>query len=190
MIAQQVITQDMTIGQIMEKYPFAAEIMLSYGLHCVGCHVNPFDTIENGARVHGMTDEQMNDMLQELNEFAVKKAQDADQHVDSLTITDFAASKMKEIIKSQGKEGYGIRISVSKGGCSGNVYGVDFENEESHGDTVIEKNDLKIYVDPESTKMLSGVEIDYIESLVPGQAGFKFNNPNAKSTCGCGQSFH
>ena len=64
----QSITKDMTMGEIIEKFPFASEVMLSYGLHCVGCHVNPYESLENGALGHGMSDEEVNSMLQELND--------------------------------------------------------------------------------------------------------------------------
>ena len=64
------VTKEMTMGAIMEQFPASAEIMQSYGLHCIGCHVNPFESLENGARGHGMSDEQIESMLGELNELA------------------------------------------------------------------------------------------------------------------------
>ncbi len=81
----------------------------------------------------------------------------------------------------------GLRIAVRGGGCSGFEYALDFETEERAGDLVYYQGDLKVIVDPISARYLAGTEIDY--SLGMSGAGFKFNNPNAKSTCGCGMSF-
>jgi iron-sulfur cluster assembly accessory protein len=83
--------------------------------------------------------------------------------------------------------GYGIRVGVVGGGCSGFQYSMDFENAERDGDAVFEQDGVKLYVDPMSSMYLQGVTIDYVVGLQG--AGFKFNNPNARNTCGCGQSF-
>jgi len=71
---KQKITKDMTIADVVQKYPQTAEVMLSYGLHCVGCHVASFETIEQGARAHGMTDKQLVSMIDEMNK-KIKKFQ-------------------------------------------------------------------------------------------------------------------
>jgi iron-sulfur cluster assembly accessory protein len=73
------------------------------------------------------------------------------------------------------------------GGCSGFQYSMDFENEPKEGDVVYEQDGLKYFVDPMSSMYLQGVTVDYIQGLQG--AGFKFNNPNARNTCGCGSSF-
>src|SRR3989344_3808161 len=73
METQQLINKDMTMGEIIEKYPFASEVMLSYGLHCVGCHVNPYESLENGALGHGMSDEEIASLLQELNDLVIEQ---------------------------------------------------------------------------------------------------------------------
>jgi iron-sulfur cluster assembly accessory protein len=83
--------------------------------------------------------------------------------------------------------GYGIRVGVVGGGCSGFQYSMDFENAERDGDTIVEQDGIKLYVDPMSSMYLQGVTVDYVVGLQG--AGFKFNNPNARNTCGCGQSF-
>jgi len=106
-----------------------------------------------------------------------------------LTLTDKAIEKVKEVLESQAEaeSAGGIRISVAGGGCSGFQYAMGLENEASEGDEVVSVDGFEVYVDEQSLPFLKGTEIDYIET-VQG-AGFKFNNPNVTSTCGCGESF-
>ena len=101
-----------------------------------------------------------------------------------ISLTKFAASKILSLLES--KRETGIRAGGLGGGCSGFTYNlkVDFEMDK---DRVIESNGVKIFVDPKSYLYLMGTEIDYIDNL--NQSGFKFVNPNAKRTCGCGESF-
>ena len=82
---------------------------------------------------------------------------------------------------------HGLRVAVRGGGCSGFEYALDFENEARDNDWVYEQGDLKVYVDAVSARYLQGTSIDYV--LGNTGAGFKFNNPNASGTCGCGSSF-
>ena len=104
-----------------------------------------------------------------------------------MIITDKAISKVQEMANQQGLEGYGLRLMVVGGGCSGFTYDMDLENQENAGDSVIERDGLKVYVDPMSHQYLDGTTIDYIESFK--FSGFHFENPNATRTCGCGSSF-
>jgi iron-sulfur cluster assembly accessory protein len=103
-------------------------------------------------------------------------------------LTDFAIQKVLEIMKSSGKEGWGLRIGVKHGGCSGYSYAMDFEQAPVEGDSVFEHADLKYFVDAKSMEMLNNCTVDYVESLQG--AGFKIDNPNAKKECGCGKSFN
>ena len=82
---------------------------------------------------------------------------------------------------------YGLRIAVRGGGCSGFEYALDFENETRDTDLIYDQHGLKVIVDPISARYLTGTEIDYVFGMQG--AGFKFNNPNAVGTCGCGSSF-
>ncbi|KHO47374.1 MAG: iron-sulfur cluster insertion protein erpA [archaeon GW2011_AR5] len=188
----QAITKDMTMGEIIEKFPFASEVMLSYGLHCVGCHVNPYESLENGALGHGMSDTEINSLLQELNDLVKTHSNKSEEKIDTkdakITITEFAAKKINEIMKAQNKEGYGLRVEVVRGGCAGYTYNMDFEKSKSGDDMVFEEHGLKIFVTPKSMEFLNGTQIDYTEGLQG--AGFKLNNPNVKSSCGCGKSVH
>jgi iron-sulfur cluster assembly accessory protein len=104
-----------------------------------------------------------------------------------LTITDKAQGKVKEILDSQAEPFQGIRVQVVGGGCSGFQYHMGFEKQPNGGDEILDANGFKVFVDKGSLIYLDGTEIDYVESLTG--AGFKFNNPNVKSTCGCGESF-
>ena len=102
-------------------------------------------------------------------------------------LTPVAASKVKEIMNMQSPVPTALRVAVVGGGCSGFQYHMAFENQTNESDEVMDFDGLKVAVDQMSSMYLDGVEIDYIETLEG--AGFKFNNPNVKSTCGCGSSF-
>lgn len=104
-----------------------------------------------------------------------------------LQLTDRAVEKVKELLASEDKTGYGLRVVVEGGGCSGFQYGLTWENEQKDQDNILEFDGLKVYVDSMSGLYLEGVKIDYIDSLQG--SGFKIENPNATGTCGCGSSF-
>jgi iron-sulfur cluster assembly accessory protein len=102
-------------------------------------------------------------------------------------LTEVAAGKVKEIMAQQNPVPTVLRVAVVGGGCSGFSYHMAFDNQENPSDNVYEFDGVKLVVDQMSEMYLDGVQIDYIETLEG--AGFKFNNPNVKSTCGCGSSF-
>ena len=117
-------------------------------------------------------------------------AQDADKQEEIqtlITLTPVAASKVKEIMAQQNPAPKGLRVAVVGGGCSGFQYHMAFESDTNGTDRVFDFDGLQVYVDQMSMMYLNGVEIDYVETLEG--AGFKFNNPNVRSTCGCGSSF-
>jgi iron-sulfur cluster assembly accessory protein len=104
-----------------------------------------------------------------------------------IVLTAKAVEMVKDAIAREGLAGHGIRVGVMGGGCSGFQYAMDFEKEPRADDFTIEQDGVRLYVDPMSHMYLQGVTIDYVVGLQG--AGFKFENPNAKSTCGCGSSF-
>jgi iron-sulfur cluster assembly accessory protein len=104
-----------------------------------------------------------------------------------VVLTDKAVEMVKDAMQREGLAGYGIRVGVMGGGCSGFQYSMDFEEKAKEGDVTLDQGGIKLYVDAMSSMYLQGVTIDYVQGLQG--AGFKFNNPNAKSTCGCGSSF-
>lgn len=106
----------------------------------------------------------------------------------TITLTESAAKKIRDFMTQMGKEDHGLRMRVAGGGCSGLQYQLGIDEKAGTGDRVLESNGVKIFVDLKSALYLTGVEVDYIEGLL--ESGFKITNPNAKSTCGCGQSFH
>lgn len=104
-----------------------------------------------------------------------------------LTLTDKAIQQVKLLLARDNREGHGLRVSVTDGGCSGFSYKLDFAREGKPGDLVLESDNLRVFVDSTSAPYLKGMTIDYAASLYGG--GFKFINPNASATCGCGTSF-
>jgi iron-sulfur cluster assembly accessory protein len=105
-----------------------------------------------------------------------------------VSLTPTAVSKVKEIMAQQNPLPAGLRIGVVGGGCSGFSYSMSFENAPGVMDKVYTFGDLKVFVDATSAMYLNGCTVDYVETLEA--AGFKFENPNVKSTCGCGSSFN
>jgi iron-sulfur cluster insertion protein len=106
---------------------------------------------------------------------------------DPLLFTDEAAAKVKSLIEEEDNDALMLRVFVSGGGCSGFQYGFTFDESITDGDTVVEKDGVKLLIDPMSFQYLVGGEIDYTEGLEGAQ--FVIRNPNATTTCGCGSSF-
>ena len=104
-----------------------------------------------------------------------------------VSLTPTAVAKVKEIMAQQNPVPVGLRVGVVGGGCSGFSYSMSFENASGLMDKVFDMDGLKVYVDATSLTYLNGCTVDYIETLEG--AGFKFDNPQVKSTCGCGSSF-
>ena len=105
-----------------------------------------------------------------------------------INVTETAASKISELLAEEQKSGSGLRVFVQGGGCSGFQYGLMIEdNGQGAADQVFESNGIKLFVDPISIRYLNGAEVDFVDTITGG--GFTIKNPNATSTCGCGQSF-
>src|ERR1041385_6933650 len=104
-----------------------------------------------------------------------------------ISLTPNAIAKVKEIMAQQNPVPTGLRVGVGGGGCSGFSYSMAFENGAGMMDKTFDMDGLKVYVDATSIMYLNGCRVDYVETLEG--AGFKFDNPNTKSTCGCGSSF-
>ena len=105
-----------------------------------------------------------------------------------IALTDLAVERFRSVM-AQEKLGtdYGVRIAVASGGCSGMSYSMSFENQARPDDTVVQQGGLKLFIDCQSSPHLQGVTIDYVVGL--HKEGFKFLNPKATRTCGCGESF-
>ena len=108
-------------------------------------------------------------------------------NVETINLTDAAVETVKNLLVQKEVPNHGLRVFVSGGGCSGMQYGMALEAEPRPYDHVIEKSGVKVFVDPTSMMYLSNATIDYEDSIMGG--GFKIDNPNAVSSCGCGSSF-
>jgi iron-sulfur cluster assembly protein len=104
-----------------------------------------------------------------------------------VSLTDAAASKLRELTAEETNPAIGLRVYVYSGGCSGFRYGMMLEDAPTAEDNILEANGVKVYVDGSSINLLQGSEIDYVDTLMG--AGFTVNNPNAVAACGCGSSF-
>ena len=106
-----------------------------------------------------------------------------------VNVTNAAAGKIQALLVEERKSEAGLRVFVQGGGCSGFQYGLMIEDGpgDTDADRIFESNGIKLFVDPISVRYLAGAEVDFVDNLTGG--GFTIRNPNAKTTCGCGQSF-
>ena len=104
-----------------------------------------------------------------------------------LDVTPAAVSIIKNLLEQRDIPDHALRVFVTGGGCSGLQYGMAFQEAPETGDTVVDCDDVRLLVDPTSMMYLRGATIDYVDSLIGG--GFRIDNPNAVSNCGCGHSF-
>lgn len=176
----QLITKDMTIGDVVAKYPRTANIMMSHGLNCIGCSVNPYETIENGALGHGMPQEELDSMIEEVN----KVASAPERPKDQILFTERAVNKVKELAVSENKIDQALRVEVKPQGCNDWQYFMDFAATAGEGEKEKTITGLKVYISDASEKALLGGEIDYL--VTPEGEGFKIDNPNKPSVCECG----
>ncbi|MBE9059824.1 iron-sulfur cluster assembly accessory protein [cf. Phormidesmis sp. LEGE 11477] len=107
----------------------------------------------------------------------------------TVTLTELAELRLRTFVRSTAASAStrGVRFAVKDGGCNGYEYDIKIANAPNPEDEVTEVGSLKVFVDPKSSPLLDGVVVDYIDSLL--ESGFKFTNPNATDTCGCGKSF-
>lgn len=104
-----------------------------------------------------------------------------------LTLTPTAVEKVKAVLSQRGENG-GLRIAVVGGGCSGFQYQMTIDKDSNEEDKIVEQDGIRMFIDPRSLLYLDGTIVDYVETLTG--AGFKFDNPNARGSCGCGESFY
>jgi iron-sulfur cluster assembly protein len=109
------------------------------------------------------------------------------EQTDQITLTTPAAEAVHELLNKRNLSGYALRVFISGGGCSGYQYGMGLESNIRDEDFIFEQNGIKVVVDEVSINYLRGATIDYVDEIMG--SGFKIDNPNAVSTCGCGNSF-
>ena len=182
----ELVTKEMPIGDVMQKYPASIDMMIKHGMK-FGCSVNTNESIEESARRNGIDESKIPNLIEKLNELAEKTPETA-RSGGTIEVTDIAAEKLKEIMKANNKEDYALRIAVMPGGCSGFMYSFDFDQNKREDDIVVIDKGVTVFVDAASMNALKGARVAYIESLQG--AGFNVENPNASSSCGCGKSFH
>ena len=109
----------------------------------------------------------------------------------TITLTEIAELRLRAFVRGSSRDNdssdRGIRFSVNDGGCSGYQYALDLADAPQTDDLIDDRGSLKVYIDRQSAPLLEGVVVDYVDGLI--ESGFKFSNPNATDTCGCGQSF-
>ncbi len=190
---QRFVTEESNIGEVVERYGWkAADIMQGYGLHCIGCHASSFDTIGQGMRLHGMTDEDIGNLLKDINNAIAasekeKRAVNTGASGKTIAVTDRAAAKIQALLVKESKDGFALRIEVVEGGCAGMSYRLFFEQNVGSDDHVVEKDGIRVCADRKSMEHLAGSTIDFVDGLQ--ESGFKIDNPNAQANCSCGKSF-
>jgi len=106
---------------------------------------------------------------------------------DGVVLLPAAATKIRSLLAERNMPDYGLRVFVAGGGCSGMQYGMAIEPAPGEFDSVFEQEGVRVFIDPSSMMYLAGAEVDYVDNLMGG--GFRIENPNAVSSCGCGHSF-
>lgn len=104
-----------------------------------------------------------------------------------VTLSAAAITKIKSMMEKEDKKDYGLRLGVVTGGCAGLSYDMRFQKKPYDNDIVFDQEGLKVFINPDSAPFLKGITIDYVDTLK--ESGFKYKNPNASSSCGCGTSF-
>ena len=173
---KQIVTKDMTIGDILKNHPEAVEIMLSYGLHCVGCQVQFWETLEGGCLGHGFEEKKINELVRDINA-AIKEVPESKEFY----ATSKAAKKLKEMAEKEKKPAV-LRINVISGGCAGLHYDLDFD-EEKQTDVRIESQGIVFVMNKDSKKLIKGGNIDYLDTS--DDKGFRISNQNTSESCGC-----
>ncbi|MEK6950483.1 MAG: iron-sulfur cluster assembly accessory protein [Nanoarchaeota archaeon] len=190
------ITPDTLIGEVIEQYPEVIETLLSYGVHCLGCHVSPYESIGDGFRGHGMEEAEIQEAITKLNEVIQKsgsrnqekvgeKDEEMIRETATIIVTDNAAAKIKEALTQNNKKA--LRISVKPGGCSGFTYALDVDDQAHADDLILVDKGVQLFINQASLSKLNGATVDYVESLQA--SGFKISNPQFQHNCGCGKSF-
>ena len=186
-IAEKPVKLDMTIGDVVDKFPETAEVMLGYGLHCVGCAVNPYETVEQGAMGHGMSKETIDSMLSDIN-LAVTKVPDYPINPEGITVSPRAIETLEVIGETENKKGFGLTIKATEvnGGLD---YELDLAEKATEGQKTMKWDGLKLFIDEKSLALMNPSLIDYVK--MEGGEGFKVtslkpNDPSKKSAHGCG----
>lgn len=185
-VDEKPVKLDMTIGDVVDKFPETAEVMLGYGLHCVGCAVNPYETVEQGAMGHGMSKETIDQMLADIN-LAVTKQPEYPLNPEGITLSPRAIETLDVIAESENKMGYGLLVKANE--VNG---GLDFELDLVEKPTADQKTlhweGFDMFIDEKSLAAMNPSLIDYVK--MEGGEGFKVTSLKPteakKESGGCG----
>ena len=182
------VTKEMTIASIIEKFPYAADSLKARGIHCVGCGVSSFETLEQGVLGHGRLKEELDEILEEINS-TIEEMSGA-----IFVITERASKVILETMAEEDDEYIGLKIKVNTTCNCSFEYHFKFVKDFDEEDHLLEQHSLKVAIDKESLPLIKGTRMDYVMS-VQG-AGLKLSNPNSPEGggggCGCsggGSSF-
>lgn len=176
-MSEKKITAETNIGDLVSMYPGAARLLLDAGVHCIGCHAAHFETLGEGLRNHGKSEEEINDLLDKMNAVADEEKKKLGEMLgksEELLVSPRAIEELKK--KCEGKY---VRIEVGLGGCSGFSYTLSLDENAGDSDMVIEISGVKFVVAKESWGMVAGTKLDYVEE----EEGFCFSGPSGG---GCG----
>jgi len=163
------ITAEMNIQQVIEKYPRISEVLVDYGLHCVGCAISQYESIEQGARAHGIDDESMRNLMDEINLVISKKA-DYPLNQKGVTLSPRAIEMIKSLIKENKERAQGLQIKASKGE-DGLQYFLDLTSGPEQEEQTIEQDGVRICIDELSLRLVKPSVIDFLKT--PMGEGFK-----------------
>jgi iron-sulfur cluster assembly protein len=173
------IGAEMTIDEILKLFPYQSERLSEEiskaGLSCVGCHAAVWETLSDGMKTHGKSDEQIEELVTKLN-LLLKEPVD----LEKISITTHGAEKFLGILLEENKEGWGMRFSEEPSCCHDEFeYVLDFSEKPEEDDQIFESNGVQIHVKKTKLQRLLGSEIDFVNDA------FKISNPNDKPRCGC-----
>ena len=178
------VSKDWKLGEVIKKYPSSMELLHNYGFKVHGCSIPDWLSLEEFASENGIESRKVEEMVKEIN----AQIRENEKNMDGLVnLTVKAAEKVKELIEKEHRAGQGIKIGVTPGGCAGFSYAMDFQEKAGAEEEVVESHGIPLFVAKSHKSFVQGMKIDFVETLQG--AGFKISNPNAKSTCSCGQSF-
>jgi len=168
------ITKEMFIGEIVMKHPESADIMMEYGLHCIGCHVGAHESLEDGSKAHGLEDKEINEMVDKIN-MAIKESEE-----NVITISEEAVEQIENAAAEEKVDPI-LRISVEGEGMD-MQYELELDDIKDD-DVVVEKGHVKVIFDKKFESKLNGSRLTFTDQ--GAVSGFKITNPNAKPSCGC-----
>lgn len=182
---KQLVNLDMTIGEVVQKFPKAADIMLGYGLHCVGCAVNPYETIEQGALGHGMDEEMIRDMMEDIN-MVVNKKPSFDLNPDGITLSPRAVETLKLIAETDQKKRWGLQVKAEKaeGGLD---YFLDIVEKAQNDEKTYAWQGVDLFISDATMMLMRPSLIDYVKSV--SNEGFNIISlaESKDDVCPCGK---